>query len=179
MIYVTDTTVIHCRWNSYQCFWRGPNTYCVITRASRTFGCVGSQLMHLMATCELLISKDSPFKNMAVGTAIKMTTTATPKTPRSTLAMETYLGWNRKVRNLSKKKTKKQKTAPREAYPNITSTCEYLPPTIFPLSVSDVVEPAPVQITTPSIQAQRAEKLCDAPALLLNIISKEVSKVGQ
>lgn len=32
---------------------------------------------------------------MAVGTAIKMTTTATPKTPRSTLAMETCSGWKR------------------------------------------------------------------------------------
>lgn len=42
---------------------------------------------------------------------------------------------------------KQRNPAPREACPNITSTCEYFPQTIFPFSGSDAVGAAPAQTT--------------------------------
>lgn len=131
----------------------------------------------LMPTCKSLNSQYSLFRKIAVGTAIKMTTTATPNTARITLATETCA---------EKEEKKSQKAAPKDLWvkltPDTTSISEYQQTTTNHYCFSEVCNPNPSgsQLHRSSrLDARTALKLCATPALLLNIISSEVSKVGQ
>lgn len=68
---------------------------CLCQPIVRNDACI-FEYIHLQKTTEranywqhLKETSDPPFKNITVGTAINTTTTATPKTPRSTFAMRT------------------------------------------------------------------------------------------
>lgn len=125
----------------------------------------------LMPTCESLNSQYSLFRKIAVGTAIKMTTTATPNTARSTLAKETCAEKRRgkKVRKPLQKSSRRSSPPTRHRlseYQQTTNTNHYF--------FSEVCNPNPSgsQLQRSSrLDARTALKLCATPALLLNIIS--------
>lgn len=121
------------------------------------------------------LSWNSPFRNTAVGTAIRTTTTVTPKIPSSTLAMETC----ERVKAQSEKPAPitSQHSHPHHRHVSIQqqqqSTNHVCAQLKRKMSISG-------RITAPSrFYARRVPKLCDALRWLSNITSAAVSKVGQ
>lgn len=133
--------------------------------------CGGTQMMRYCVSTYIDWISDSLFICIAVGTAIKMTTTANPKTPRITLAMETCWVSEEKVRQplQDEQLVEHHPKIPRmgECQQAATNHC-------FARKWS--VDPISVQITTSSIQHWSYAK---RRLLLLNIIPAEVSKVEQ
>lgn len=134
--------------------------------------CGGTQMMRYFVPTYINWISDSLFRCIAVGTAIKMTTTASPKTPRSTLAMGTCLGASEET---VRQPLRDERLV--EHHPKIPwmGKCQQAA-TNHCFARKWSVDPISVQITTSSIQHWSYAK---RRLLLLNIIPAEVSKVEQ